>query len=44
MIERGNIRQGMDMIYSRFNESSKIRDRQLHARDKGIRSYEITIC
>ena len=43
MIERGNIRQGRNMIYSEFNDGSKIRDRRLHARDRGIRIYEITI-
>lgn len=27
MIKRGNIRKGMDIIYSKYNEGSKIRDR-----------------
>lgn len=40
MIKRGNIRKRMDIIYSEYNEGSKIRDR-LHETARGIRIHEI---
>ena len=43
MIKRGNLRKGMDIIYSKYNDGSKIRDR-LHETDRGIRIHEIIIC